>query len=64
MGKRSAYPPDLSLLASCTIGLNAKRNIVGDNVSPWNTPLWMGKTSVDQALVETKAVSLLYALQM
>ena len=43
------------LLASLTVGLKDRRNMKGEKVSPWNTPLLIGNGSVDQRSVETNA---------
>ena len=53
----SQKPQVESDCASWMMGLKAIKNISGDSVSPWKTPLLIGKLGVDQFFVTTHAVS-------
>ena len=44
------------------LGLKQSKNKIGESVSPWETPLRMGKGAVDQFLVVMEAVSFEYML--
>ena len=43
--------------ASWMMGLKVIKNIRGDSVSPWKTPLLIGKLGVDQFFLTTRAVN-------
>ena len=51
------YPPHSRRLARSTMGLNIRRKIIGDRVSPWKMPLLKGKVGVDQSFVSTNPSS-------
>ena len=57
MGTLTWNPRVDSECAAARTGLKAMRKMRDERVSPWKTPLEIGKPEVDQSLVTTYAVS-------